>query len=213
MSSQYPEDEFDYLPEDSPVGVHRKPRSAWHAVLPFLVALVVVPLLAWAATALIRSRVSDEELIVAPPSQSEVIDEQSGEQSAPPPADLEPDDTPTAAPEDPLDPGGEDTGTDNPPSTDTPVAEIQYGFEIAVLNASGIEGHAGRTAGTLNEAGFTNTWTGNAENSATQVNTVFYPNAELRPTAEKIGQLLGIENLVEDSVASGENSIAVLLRS
>ena len=56
MSSQYPRDEFDRAGEDMPIGMHRPQPSRWKNVWPFLVILIVVPALGWAAATFLANR-------------------------------------------------------------------------------------------------------------------------------------------------------------
>ena len=45
--SEYPRDEFDELAASGPTGAHRAVRPRWRTYLPFLIILIVAPLLAW----------------------------------------------------------------------------------------------------------------------------------------------------------------------
>ncbi len=204
MSTQYPHDEFDEVPADGPQGVHRKPKSPWKTVLPFLLVLLIVPLLAWGATALIKGA-EKEEIVVAEPeaSQSEEIP-QSDTELVPP----LPEEGPTGMPDDPNEVVEEEIVEEV-----APAEEIYYDAAVVVLNASGIAGLAGTNADILINAGFVNAWAGNADSSATPVNTVYYENASYQATAAKIGELLGITELVENASAVGSSQVAVLLRT
>ena len=53
---QFPDDEFDAADADgpAPVGVHRAQVPAWRSWIPLLVVLIVVPLVAWGAVALLK---------------------------------------------------------------------------------------------------------------------------------------------------------------
>ena len=67
----YPPDEFDASSDDgpAPIGVHRAPVPAWRAWLPLLAILVIVPLLAWGAVALLGSRAGDPSDVQVGPAQ------------------------------------------------------------------------------------------------------------------------------------------------
>ncbi len=202
MASQYEPDEFDQIAPGGPQGVHRKKHSPWRNVLPFLAVLLIVPLLAWGATAIIKGR-GPEEVVVVEVAQSQVDEPQS--EAAP----IEPldEDGPTGVPDD-LD------GEEQAPEEVTPEAPAaDLNAAIIVLNASGTDGLAGANAEVLSDAGFTNTTAGNADSSATTVNTVYYADASLLPTAQRVGELLGISELSENASAVGDYQIAVLLRT
>lgn len=206
MSEQYPHDEFDDLPEDAPIGVHRKPRSPWQTVLPFLVVLLVVPLLAWGATVLVKGNSSADADDTQSDTVAAPVEKEPQSQAVPvPPVET---DGPTGAPEDPNE--TEEPATEEPAEPEIPV-DLQA--NIAVLNASGIEGLAGSVAGQLVDAGFINAWAGNAAESQTMENTVFYRDASMLTTAQRVGEITGIGNLVENAAATGESGIAVLLRT
>ena len=54
---QYPDDEFDAADAEGPVpvGVHRAQVPAWRSWIPLLAVLIIVPLVAWGAVALLRN--------------------------------------------------------------------------------------------------------------------------------------------------------------
>ena len=52
--NSYPEDEFDQIGRDLPAGVHRASKSTFSKVLPFLIVLIVMPLLAWGVVGLVK---------------------------------------------------------------------------------------------------------------------------------------------------------------
>ncbi|MDN5963907.1 MAG: LytR C-terminal domain-containing protein, partial [Actinomyces sp.] len=162
MSNQYPKDEFDRAGEDMPVGMHRPQPSKWKSVLPFLLVLVLVPLLGWGASLLLTSRgVVTPESGSSSPSQSGPV--QSGDQdggttgeedqsgaSTPPPAA---------------------TPTPTPTPSESPAAEVDHNVVISVLNGTGTQGLAGEKAALLNQAGFAGTSAANADGWETTVTT------------------------------------------
>ena len=214
VSGQYPEDEFDSIPEGGPVGIHRKPRSPWRAVLPFFIVLLLVPLLAWGITALVRNRASDEGFVFVEEEQSteqvqsepeELVVEEDGNEEVI--IEDDPEAGPTAAPDDPL--STEGTVSEQPAEI---TGEVFYDTSIAVLNASGIAGLAGQNTQQLLDAGFVNAWSGNSADTGTPENTVYYTNSDLAATAQQVAQVLGISAIVEDSAVTGGTGIVVLLR-
>lgn len=206
VSSAYPKDDFDNLPKDGPIGVHRKPKSRWQPVLPFLLVVLLVPLLAWGVATLIQRNVPDDAP-VEPVAQSEA-QPQSEEAPAQEAIVVPESDLPTAAPDDPNDGGAAESPETTPPAD---AAEVNFQAVIAVLNGTGVPGYAATTVQTLVNAGFVNSWAGNAENWSVDQNTVFYPSADLKPTADAVAQSLGIANVVEDAGTVGEANLVVLL--
>ncbi len=215
MSETYPKDDFDDIPEGGPTGVHRKATNPWAPVIPFLVVLLVVPLVAWGVATLIQRNVPEEELVeilsqsetevVQSGAQSEVVEETVEETVVVPDSDL-----PVAAPDDPSaqtsaaeEQVGQTTG-------ETP-AEVNYAAPIEVLNGTDISGHAAATADQLISAGFTSTSAANATDWSTDQTTVYYANSSLKATADAVAATLGINHVVEDGAAVGNADVVVLL--
>lgn len=211
MSNAYPKDDFDDIPDSGPVGVHRKPSSPWLPVMPFLVVLVVVPLLAWGVASLIQRNVPEERLeeIVPVAVQSEAQSEGEEvvveEEVVVPP--VPPSDLPTAAP-DTLD--GDGPAQNETPATD-PDIPVDHDASVGVYNASGVQGLAGQKVDTLTNGGFWNSFAENTNDWGVGQNTVFYPSANYRSTAQAVADLLGIGSVVEDVSVTGDASIFVLL--
>lgn len=197
MTSNYPEDEFDNPAPDAPVGVHRQPKSRWRPVLPFLVVLVVVPLLAWGVTYLMLRTSGDKETPQSgTPSTSAP---QSQTPTQPTPSDT-PSETPSATP--------------TPDPTETPEEEevpVDLATSVSVLNASGIQGYAAEVAGTISAGGFTNVAAENTSGWLTQVNTVFYGSPELEATALQVAELAGISEISLDPDSAESSQVVVLL--
>lgn len=205
VSATYPEDEFENPSDEGPVGVHRQPPSPWRPVLPFLVILVVVPLLAWGLTVILQ-RSGDNRVTGAQSAQSSA---QSSATVQPVVPELDDDEDvniidqpgvePSAAP-DLSDDGSEDGDTG-----------IVYDVDIQVLNASGVAGYAGQVADLLIDDGFTAVIAGNTSGWITQENTVFYSEPSQQATAEQVAQLAGISAVQENTNATGGAGIVVLL--
>lgn len=194
--SQYPEDEFDVAArERAPEGVHRAPRSGWAVILPYVLVIVIVPLLAWGAISLLNE--GDDEEPVAEPT---------------------PEMTTEAATEEPTE---EETEEEEEESTDeeeeTPTAEeldedVSTSTSIAVLNGTDVSGAAADAVDQLQAEGFSTVAGDNYGSSAPASTTLYYRSSELAPTAEAIGEILGISNLVEEPSATQNSEIAIVLR-
>ncbi|MCC2313815.1 LytR C-terminal domain-containing protein [Cellulomonas xiejunii] len=172
----YPEDEFDAISPDAPTGVHRAPRSAWSRWWPFVVVLVVVPVIAYGAVAYL-SRTGDlplaggssqEQEAPAVPPEDAAAGEGTGEE---PPADAEP----------------EQPATEEPPAPEPDLAT-----PVSVLNGARVSGLAGRVAEELQGVGFTAVFPDNASGSLPSASTVFITSEDLRPTAELVASTVGI---------------------
>lgn len=209
MSETYPKDDFDEVPQDSPVGVHRRTRSRWAPVLPFLIILIVVPLLAWGVATLIQRNVPKEELLEVV-GQSEVtqsdgvtIDEEVVEEVVVPPSEV-----PTAAPDDP-----NEAAHDNSSGPDSPETggNVNHATPVAVLNGTGVAGYAGEIAAQVMNAGFTDVRADNANSWPTDQNTVFYANADQQATAQSLAASLGIANVAEGGFTEAPGQIVVFL--
>jgi hypothetical protein len=163
----YPEDEFDVPSNpDVPRGVHRAPRSAWSRWWPFLVVLVLTPVLAFAAV----NYMARDGNLPSLPGTSQTPDAQD----PPPETEGETPTEPEAPPvEEPVAPT---------PKMDTPVV---------VLNAASIGGLAKTQAAKLTTAGFTAVTTGNIE-AKTADSVVYYATEDQSATAQLVADTLGL---------------------
>ncbi|WP_099332314.1 LytR C-terminal domain-containing protein [Actinomyces minihominis] len=211
MSNTYPSDDFDNIPQGAPAGVHRRVRSPWAPVIPFLLVLVLVPLLAWGVASLIQSNVPKSQIESAlgqsSSTESEVAQSSGGEeatQSGTP--ELPETGLPSAAPDDPNE-------VEEEVVVEEPGAEVvtDFAHPVAVLNGTGIAGYAGEIAGSVMNVGFTNVIADNAVSFPSDVNTVFYPSADLKATAEAVAAAAGIDTVVEEAFADAPDSIVVYL--
>lgn len=193
--SQYPEDEFDVAGRDrGPEGVHREPPSLWRALAPFLAVIVVVPLLAWGAVSLLSGG-----------------DGQEPQADPTPVTTVAPTDAPTEGGTT-GEPTGEPTASEEATSEPGPDADVVLTTSVSVLNGAGVSGLAGDVATVLQEAGFTSVGAADYTAGSPDVTTLYYRNAELAPTAQAIGELAGIDNLVEAPSATQNVEIAIVLR-
>lgn len=204
MTSVYPKDEFDDIPDGGPIGVHRKPVSPWRPVLPFLVVLVVVPLLAWGVATLIQRNVPDEtvdkiiEVTAQSEPQSDEVEEVEVEE------DLPDSDIPTAADD------GDETEASAEEPAEAAEATVNHGASVGVYNASGIGGYAAGIVADLQANGFANAFPDNANNWGVDQNTVFYSQDADKATAEAVAQALGFP-VVQDGSHMGDLNVLVLL--
>lgn len=196
---RYPSDDFDAIgAQAGPRGVHRRPRSTWTKVWPFLLVLVLFPALAFAVvTALTSADISLPGL--------------SSSNSTPA------DDTATDGATDAVS-GGTDTATDGaPPASDAgtpeaeapPAATANLAAPVLVVNSTATKGLAAKGAAALTAAGFTKVTTGNYS-GAEKTSTVFYATADLEPTAQAAAKALGITTVTLDAAKAGSSLTAVL---
>lgn len=203
--SQYPEDEFDVAGRDrGPQGVHREPRSLLRALTPFLAVIVIVPLLAWGMVSLLSGGDEDTQADPAPApveTTTEPTEEPTSEDEV---TEEEPTDEPTDEP----------TEEETTPEEETtePDDEVVLTASVSVLNGAGINGLAGDVAAELGAAGFTSVGAADYGAGTPEVTTLYYRNADLAATAEAIGELLGIDTLVEAPSATQNVEIAIVLR-
>lgn len=193
----YPDDEFDAVTPDGPRGVHRAPRSAWSRWWPFLVVLLVVPVLAYGVVAYL-SRTGDLPVV--------------GGGSAP------------AAEESPAaeDPAAQDPAAEDPAAGEAPAAETTAPPEVPaatpvlttpveVLNGARVSGLAGRVADELRGAGFTDVTPDNATEDLPDESTVYVASEDLRPTAELVGSTTGVTTVEVDPDRAGVGIVVVLV--
>lgn len=198
--SEYPEDEFDVAGRDrGPDGVHREPRSLLRALAPFLIVIVVAPLLAWGLVSLLSG--GDGEQQAQDPPTEEVTE-------TTPPAQ-----EPTEEDETTEESTTEESTTEESTEDEGLGEDVVLTTSISVLNGAGVAGIAAEQAAVLDDAGFTSVGAADYTAGAPDVTTLYYRNADLAPTAEAIGELLGIDNLVELAGATQNVEVAIVLRS
>lgn len=198
-SHQYPEDEFDQAGKDSPVGVHRQKPSQWKMVLPFILVLIIVPVLAWLGVSLVagNSNNSDtadtaETTVTAATEPSEGATEPATEPEEQTEEETEPTEEETTEPE-------EDSAA---PSTES---------VIEVLNGTNVNGLAAGAVGTLQGEGYQYVSAANASGWITEATTIYYAPGT-QEGAQYLGDLLGISNLVENADVLGGSDFIVVLK-
>ena len=194
---QFPDDEFDAADADgpAPVGVHRAQVPAWRSWIPLLVVLIVVPLVAWGAVALLKHGAAQ--------TSGGSGNGSTGTGAAPAP------DTPAASE------GGSTPGGDDTPEPDSSgSADLTAG--ITVHNGTDVTGLAGRAGGKFENVGFTSVVVADGVYTETDpaTTTIFYAAPEDAATAKAVADALGVSNVVESAEATGSDSgpITVILR-
>jgi LytR cell envelope-related transcriptional attenuator len=195
----YPPDEFDAVdPSAGPRGVHRRPRSRWSAVWPFVVALVVSAGLALVVVALVwdeRGPGTTPATDVAAPAATDAAP------TEPDPAATEPPAT-EAAPVEP---------TPVPPvETPPPPPEPDLATPVVVFNSTSVQGLAADAAEQLADAGWSDVDSGNYPGGTLAASTVFYAAAELEVSARAVAEVLGID-VVELAESDATDGIEVVL--
>jgi hypothetical protein len=196
-SYPYPEDEFDAATaQDTPIGVHRAPRSWWSrwwafVTVPVVVSAATVGFVLWASS-------WDGNITLPGTSTSQEADDTATT-----------DDTTT---EDPAtDAATEGTTEETPVETEEPVAEPDLTVPVSVLNAARVSGLAAGVASDLEDAGFTAVTAGNGSASGRTTTTVYYASADLAVTAQKVADTLGITTVTEDATEAADGITVLLL--
>lgn len=214
MSKQeypYPDDEFDALGERRvPQGVHREPTPRWRQWLPYLLVLILVPLLTLAAVKYFSSP-SDPTPEASPtesaPAETEEPDVEEPEDDAEGETDGEDEETdPDADAED------EDTDSEEEPTEEPEEPELDFSKHVLILNGAGVQGLAGEVAEALAADGWENTEADNYQSATPEASTVYYTSEEFEDEAQEVAQRLGIDQLVEDA-GSASNGIVVVIRT
>jgi hypothetical protein len=219
----YPGDEFDDPSANRPVGAHRAARSRWRSVLPFLVVLVLFPLLAFG---IVTWLVDSDALpsVGAGDATQEPSDTSTGEQGSGDDGERDAGDDAGGAGVDQEEPGevtgevtgaagiGEDglTGTSAPEPQSTPPAEPDTDRPVTVLNATNRTGLAAGASGEVEGAGFTTVSFGNWPDQDPPASVVRYSVEADADTAEAVSAVLGIDTV--ELVEPGErDGIVVIL--
>lgn len=189
----YPADEFDAADaRGGPRGVHRTPRSRRSRWLPFVVVLVLFPLLAYGVVTWLSDWQGLGGTQEEPTGTTDGGDEAAAEDPA---TDLATTDPATEVPEQPEAP---------PP----PVADVAA--PVAVYNSTSTSGLAGGAAGRLEDAGFTSVTPDDWDGEDPVASVVFYATAADVATAQLVASTLGIAAVQEDAAQAPQGVVVVL---
>ncbi|MBU4213082.1 MAG: LytR C-terminal domain-containing protein [Actinobacteria bacterium] len=202
-SYPYPDDEFDTPADpDGPRGIHRAPRSAWSRWWPFLVVIVVVPLIAFGGVwfAARNGYVSDIPGLGGASSSARAgaDDEASADAGAPDDGTSDAPSESAAAPQAPA-----------APAPSQPAGPV-LSTKVNVVNAAGVSGLAATAATKLQAAGFTAVTTGNGSKGGATSSTVFYASEGLATTAQQVATTLGLTTVTLSADKAG-GAISVVL--
>ena len=199
----YPPDEFDVRgPDDSPVGVHRAPRSTWSGLWPFLLVAVVAIGVAFGGVWYL-SRGNDSSAGATGPDTTASAPADSASDA---PADGAAAGDGAAAPTD---------GASAPADTAAPPAEdlatllkaANLKANVRVINAGTIKGEAARGQTALKAKGFTQVAAENppAGFTAPATTSVWF-NAGKDDTAKAVAAALGIPaaNVSQQTIKTGD---------
>jgi hypothetical protein len=197
----FPEDEFDQAGRGRvPEGVHRTPTPRWRVLLPFLIVLLVAPVLAYAGVNYLAGLGSET---VGPGASASPSSEVVGQAPAGQGRTEEPGATQEGSPE--------PEATPEPTPEPTPEAPVvARDVPVLALNGTTTPGLAAAAAARLQGDGFTSINVGNARSRVPSVSTVYYHDATMKESAERVAALLGVGQVVE--MASATQHIAVVLR-
>ena len=191
---EYPEDEFDELGKDAPGGVHREKPSQWKSVLPFLVVLVLAPLLAWGAATFYagqRDTTPTTSTTTAAVSTQTTTAAEQPTQAATSEASATP------------------TSTED--SADSTVDPDFTKAQVMVLNGTEVNGLAAEAADRLKGIGFLNMDTDNADGWLGDKSIVYF-RAGHDKAAKEVAKELKIDAQQENTDAVGDKDVIVVLR-
>jgi hypothetical protein len=195
--TKYARDEFDKVPETaSRQGVHRAASATVRRKLWPILAVGIAALAIGAASFLILPKLGF--------TQAGSGLSQSLEASASPEASAAPsasaDVSPSAVPSEPSEPSkspeAEPESSASPSPTEPPAAVLNKAQGVAVYNAAGTAGLAGRVSSVLQNDGWTLGQVGNWAGAPQQTSRIFYAGAAQQANAEALATLLGIPTLV-----------------
>ncbi|MDO5060049.1 MAG: LytR C-terminal domain-containing protein [Actinomycetaceae bacterium] len=216
MNTQYPEDEFDEAGKQYPVGAYRQAPSKWKAVLPFLLVLLVAPILAWAAVSLLTGGTSNQATPSAPAPSVQQNQDQANEKTAEEKAAEEKAKAEKeavekeAAEKAKAEKEAAEKAKAEKEAAEKAAAEVKKDASVVVLNGTNVNGLAGGAVAKLQAAGFSNLRPDNAQGWQTEVSTVYFqPGNE--STAKAVGSALGISNVVESADSVG--AVTVVLKN
>ena len=186
----YPRDEFDVAETSGgPRGAHRAPRTLWARWWPFLVTIVVFPLLAYALVTNLSDWTSGRSPLDV------ILDPSAGEsETATEPEETEAPTTPEPTEE---------------PTPEAPAPVVDLARPVQVLNATSTAGLAAGAAEAVGAAGFTDVTADNYPDAA-GASAVFYPTEADVATAQAVADALGITQVTLAPDRAPDGIVAVL---
>ncbi|MDR6417302.1 LytR C-terminal domain-containing protein [Pseudarthrobacter sulfonivorans] len=193
--TKYARDEFDKVPETaSRQGVHRTAsapagRKLW-PILAVGIAALAIGLVSFLILPKLGFTQAGSELSTSLESSA------SPEASAAPSASKDP--SPSAVPSEPSkSPEAKPEASATPSATEAPAPVLNKAVGVAVYNAAGTAGLAGRVSSMVQNDGWTLGPVGNWAGAPQQTSVIFYAGAAQQANAEALATLLGIPTLVD----------------
>lgn len=201
MSNQvFEPDEFDELGQGLPVGTHRPAPPWWHGLLPWIIIVLVAPLLAWAMFLLIGSRTPVSSLDEAGDNEATQVGQVA---EGPKVAQVDPGSPDAASNQSPK--PSESTSGQEPKNSPEPtaektespaVADLDKSVKITVSNASGVSGLAGSAKSRIAAKGFSDITANNYQGQAPRKSTVYFSEGQ-GEVAKELQAILDIDLAVE----------------
>ncbi|MCU1435785.1 MAG: hypothetical protein JWR71_2510 [Pseudarthrobacter sp.] len=195
--TKYARDEFDKVPEAaSRQGVHRAAsapvrRRLW-PILSVGIAALAIGLVSFLILPKLGITQAGTELSTS--LESSTSQEAGTAPSSSPDASPSPDPSPDSQPSESPETGSEASAS--PSATESPAAVLNKAQGVAVYNAAGTAGLAGRVSSVLQNDGWTLGQVGNWAGAPQQGSVIFYSGAAQQANAEALAALLGIPALV-----------------
>lgn len=214
--AQYPEDEFDRIGKRLPQGAHRPGQPWWHGFLPFVIAVIVAPLLAWVMLLLINSHPADTSTADVSSKASQPANQSVSSEATQTPHESEAGDESPATPESPSTSESPTTPETTGTSADSPNAapqeteggSVDKSSSVEVFNASGINGLAAGVKAKIVAKGYATVTASNFTGTKPKQNTIYY-SANHEAQAKEIQQVLQIDMLVQQQGISGVQIVLV----
>jgi outer membrane biosynthesis protein TonB len=211
----YPPDEFDQVDLSSrPKEVHAARRSLWGRIWPFLLVIVLVPVVAFLAVHFLAGRGGGDGTATggATASQSATAQTTPPAETSTPPADQSTETVPpveTPTPDVPDTPTETATETEPVEPTDTETSETPAPVAdmtalVLVRNNGAPNGSAADAAETLQAAGWANASFDTVTPDTTPTtSTVYYSRADQEATAQQVASTIGVSGVeLNETVAT-----------
>lgn len=196
--TKYARDEFDKVPEAAArQGVHRAAsapvrRKLW-PILAVGIAALAIGLVSFLILPKLGFTQAGNELSAS--LESPAAQEASAAPSAS--QDASPDSVPSPSVQPSESPEAKPEASASPSATKAPEAVLDKAQGVAVYNAAGTAGLAGRVSSALQNDGWTLGQVGNWAGAPQQTSVIFYAGAAQQANAEALAALLGIPTLVD----------------
>lgn len=194
---RYQEDEFDRQASHYPVGMHRQTKPRWKEVLPFIIIIVVVPLVAWAFTLLFLQGPRSSSSKEASSSPTKTTQSATPQQSSPRVRQQHQD---------------QSSSRDNHSQGSHSAADnTNYSLVVKVLNIDNSPQVVDSVSHRLTDEGYQSVGTGKSAGRGIHQSSVYYSSPTSQAAAQDIAKKLNISTVLPSAQFNKQNKSDIVI--